>query len=281
MLPLFLNVLMDKSFLVLAFTLLVVSPNLLLSNALDSLRNATATIPVEASFLTTDKLQQCYVVTTDNDVLKFDKDGQLLFEYNNNRLGDLKWVDATDPFNILLFYPDYFTVILLDRTLNITGEYQLFDLNITDVNAVAMANDNNLWFFDENTGKLKKISRAGVVMEESVNTKLLLKKNIQPSSMVEKNNRVYINAPDFGILIFDNFGTYLKNIPLTKLESFQIMDNQLIYRAEGKLLSFHLKSFLTSEIELPLKLEPTDQLKIKKGVLFLLKPEELLIFKMN
>jgi len=247
-------------------------------DSIDSLRQPTSTILIEATRISTDKLQQCYVVTKKKELFKYDKNGQLLFQYSNSRLGDLKWVDATDPFNILLFYPDYFTVILLDRTLSITGEYQLFDLNITDVNAVAMANDNDLWFFDENTGKVKKISRAGEVMEESPNTKLLLGKNIQPTGMVATRNRVYLNAPKTGILVFDNFATYLKTIPILGLDAFQIVDDQLIYQKEEKLMAFHLKSFLTSEVALPFKLEPNDQLKIQKGVLFLLKEGELQIY---
>lgn len=248
----------------------------------DSLLQATATIHIEsATLLTSDKLQQCYVVNEDNDLLKYDKNGQLLFQYNNNQLGDLKWVDVTDPFNLLLFYPDYFTVILLDRTLSITGEYQLFNLNITDVNAVAMANDNELWFFDDNSGKVRKISRAGAVTEESLNVKLLLGKNIQALNMLATRNRVFLNAPEFGILVFDNFGTYLKDIPVKGIASFQILENQLIYQEEDKLKSFHLQSFLTSEVELSFKLEETDQLQIQKGVLFLLKGDELLIYNME
>ncbi len=248
----------------------------------DTLLQATTSIHIEsARLLTSDKLQQCYVVNENNELLKYDKSGQLLFQYNNNQLGDLKWVDVTDPFNLLLFYPDYFTVILLDRTLSITGEYQLFNLNITDVDAVAMANDNELWFFDDNSGKVRKISRAGQVTEESVNVKLLLGENVQALNMLATRNRVFLNAPDSGVLVFDNFGTYLKDIPIKDLGSFQILENQLIYQEKGKLKSFHLQSFLTSEVELPFKLEATDQLQVQKGVLFLLKGEELLIYSME
>jgi len=260
---------------------LLFSFNDLKAQGSDSLLLPSATISIEAKFLTSDKLQQCYVVTEDNELFKYDKKGQRLFHYNNNQLGELTWVDATDPFNILLFYPDYFTVILLDRTLSITGEYQLFDLNITDVNAVAMANDNELWFFDDNTGKVRKISRAGAVTEESVNVKLLLGENIQAVNMLATRNRIFLNAPEYGILVFDNFGTYLKIIPIKNLSSFQVVDDQLIFQEGGILKAFHLRSFLTSEIALPFKLEEEDRLKIQKGVLFLLKGEELLIYNME
>ncbi|MFK7807214.1 MAG: hypothetical protein AB8F74_05360 [Saprospiraceae bacterium] len=269
-----------RQLFMLSFFFLLSFASFLFANPTDTLKHElSATIPLDATFLTTDKLQQCYIVTSNNELLKYDQKGQLLFQYNNQRLGDITWVDATDPFHVLLFYQEYFTAIILDRTLNILGEYQLFDLNITDVNVVAMANDSNLWIFDETSGKLKMISQTGEIVEESQNTRLLLEKSIQPVNIVATNNRIYINAPESGILIFDNFGTYLKTLPITELADFQIIDNQLIYQKGTKLFSFHLKSLLTTEIQLPFQLEPKDQLKIQKGVLFLLKEKNLLIYK--
>ena len=269
----------DRSFFLLLMCLWV-QPNYAITFIPDSLLQPNVTISIEAIFLTSDKLQQCYVVTSSNELFKYDNNGTLLFRYNNNRLGKLQSIDVTDPFNILLFYPDYFTVVLLDRTLSITGEFQLYDLNIAEINVVGMANDNNIWLYDENAGKVKKISQGGIVLEESTNIRLSLGKNIQPVSIMEYNNRVYLNVPYMGILVFDNFGTFIKQINITNISSFQIVDNQLLYQQGNLFFSFHLKSLLTTEIQLPLLLQQNDQLRIQKGNLFLLRAKELLIYKM-
>ncbi len=247
----------------------------------DTLSPPSTIVEIEATFLTSDKLQQCYLVAPDNELRKYDADGNLLFQYTNNRLGTLEWVDATDPFNLLLYYPDYYTVVTLNRTLNPTGEYQLYDLNIGQIGAIAMASDNNLWLYDENAGTLKKIDRQGNVLVESTNIRLSLAQNIQPKNMLANDHQVYLNVPDRGILVFDNFGTFVKEIPLTGLKEFQIMDKQLLYLSENKLHGFHLQSLLTSEIQLPFPLDDDDQLAVQKGVLFLLKQNELWIYRLD
>jgi len=113
-------------------------------------------LPIEALLITSDKLQQLYVVTSKNDLIKYNSKGEELFRYSNNTLGELKHVDVTDPFNVLLYYPEFLTVLTLNRTLNPTGEFVLFDLNVLDVQSVALSNDNNIWLYDDVSFQIKK-----------------------------------------------------------------------------------------------------------------------------
>ncbi len=240
-------------------------------------------IKTDANYITSDKLQQCYVVTPKNELIKYNSEGTVLFRFNNNTLGDLKWVDVTDPFNLLLFYPEYLTVITLDRTLNKTGEYQLFDLNIVEINAIAMANDNNLWLFDQTSARITKVNRQGKVLSESGNQNLLLGSRLQPNFMMEHNNLLYVNDPKKGVLVFDNFATYMKTIPIKELQRFQILalpsGQHLIFEEEGKMHAFHLKSLLTEQVKLPCPFVSGDQLRVQKDVLFLLKSGYLYFYK--
>jgi len=72
----------------------------------------------EIVFVTSDVLQQVYIATAAGSVQKLDKKGQLLFEYNNRRLGQIGVIDANNPFNVLVYYPELATIIVLDRTLS-------------------------------------------------------------------------------------------------------------------------------------------------------------------
>jgi len=74
------------------------------------------TLEISSPVFTTDQLRNVYTVTKTNEVIKYTPSGQIQFRYNNNTLGNLAFIDATDPFNLLLFYPDFRRVILLDRT---------------------------------------------------------------------------------------------------------------------------------------------------------------------
>src|SRR5690606_16861793 len=118
--------------------------------------------------------------------------------FNNNKLGNLQHIDATDPFNVLLYYPDYFTVLTLDRTMNITSEYDLTNLNLIEVEAIGMSNDNNVWLYDEVTFKLRKVDRNGQVLLESVELNLLLQYTPHPNFILERENKVYLNNPETG-----------------------------------------------------------------------------------
>ncbi len=241
--------------------------------------NLITEIGVEAKLIATDKLQQLYIVTEKNEVIKYNPEGKELFRFSNNTLGDLTHIDATNPFSVLLYYPDYMTVYTLGRTLNQTGEFNLFDLNLTDVQAVGMANDNNLWLYDDVFYKIKKINRKGDILRQSENLQNQLDKLIEPNFIVERENLLYVNDPKLGVLVFDIYGQYVKTLDIKNLISFQIMGEQLIYQEENQLKSFHLKSLVSKIIDLPAGISNEHQVQIQKSNLFVMKKKSLLIYK--
>ena len=253
-------------------------PNPMSSGDSLPLQTPTIRLPAQGLFITSDKLQQCYLLSSNNEIIKYNKNGKALFRYTNNQMGRPTWIDATDPFHILVFYPQYLSLVVLDRTLNETVRYSLYDFAASDVSAIAMANDNKIWIYDESAAKLKKIDSSGKSITESTNIQLLLGKDVHIFNMIEANNKVYLNAPEIGILVFDRFGTYLRKLPILRLNHFQILDQQLIYQQEGKLWAYHLPSNTTSQIELPFLLEKDDLVQVQKGVTYVLKINELWIY---
>jgi len=221
----------------------------------------------KAKLLTTDKLKQFYLVDFNNEVIKFDAKGKELFRFSNNQLGDLAHLDATDPFNILLYYPDYLKVLTLDRTLNLTGEFDLQNLGLLYAQAVGMTNDNQLWVYDENVFKLRKVNRSGEVLLESNDMSLLLNEAVNPNFLLERDNWVYLNVPSKGVLVFDNFGRYAKLIPILT-ERFEIWKGHLVYQENEKLLAFHLRSLLTRELQGITTLEAGDQVRLQGDLMF-------------
>ncbi len=234
----------------------------------DHLFQPVVSIPVTAKLIATDKLQQLYVVTASNELIKYSAEGVEAFRYNDNSLGELKTIDVTDPFNLLLYYPEYLTVTTLDRTLSKTGDYLLYDLDVTDVQAVGMSNDNNVWLYDDTSFKLKKINRAGETLAESNDLSMLLNDSPAPNFITERNNWVYVNAPQSGILVFDNFGQYVKQIPIAGLQQFSIVDDRLLYLCEQSLCSFHLKSLLGTRYSLPRMVPDAGRISFQRNKLF-------------
>lgn len=237
-----------------------------------------SSIPVQARFFTTDKLQQIYVVTPDNQVVKLDPQGNELFRFTNRTLGNLGLLDATDPFNILLFYPDYFTLLFLDRTMNKTQEISLFDKDLQQIQAIGVSTDNQLWLYDSNTFKLKKLTTRGDITLESGDLSLLIGKPIQPNFILERENFVFVNDPTLGILVFDLFGQYLKTIAIKDLEQFQVLNQQLFYVELGELHIFDLNSLLDRSLPLPLPAEKLVHARIQTNQLYLLLENSLEIY---
>ena len=237
------------------------------------------TLPIEAELITSDKLAQLYVVTTKNDLIKYNSKGEELFRYTNNTLGELKHVDVTNPFNILLYYPEFLTVLTLNRTLNQTGEFSLFDLNVVDVQAVAMSNDNNIWLYDDVSFQVKKIDRKGETLGTSENLSNQFSKALQPNFILERDNWLYLNDKALGVLIFDTYGQYVKTIDVKELLDFQVLDDQLVYRKEDTLEAFHLRSLNTQLIDLPKGILKEHQISIQRERLFVKKEKEIEIYK--
>ena len=232
-----------------------------------------------AQFFTTDKLQQIYLVSPKNEIVKHNPTGQPIFYYNNNTLGRLHVVDVTNPFNILLYYPEYQTVITLDRTLNKTGEINLFDLDIINVRAIASSNDNNVWIYDDAVFKLKKIDQNGQVLLESDDLSLLLGKAPRPVQIQARENWVYVNDPETGILIFDAFAQYHKQLDFKNINAFQLIGEQLVYAQEDKYYSFNLLSLLSNPVLLPKDLKANDQVSIQKNQVYILSEGLLKVYR--
>jgi len=171
-------------------------------------------IPTNATDFTLDKLGNVYLITPENELIKYNKKGEALFRYSENRLGKLGSVDASNPMQILLYYPDFLTVKTLDRTMNPTGEVALTEFMATQNAIVCSSNDNNIWVFDMDNQQLKKINRVGKVVYESGDLRLVVNQKIMPDSITERDNELHIHVPDEGVFVFDAFGKYLRKSTL-------------------------------------------------------------------
>lgn len=238
----------------------------------------TTSLPGPFAFFTTDKLQQIYAVTPRNEVIKYSPDGQEQFRFNNNTLGKLGHIDATDPFNLLLFYPDFQIAITLDRTMSKTGEFNLQDLDIFNVQAMATSRDNDIWLYDELNFQLKKINREGIIQSKSEDLNLLLGQAPEVQSIEARDNFVYLNAPNIGLLVFDNFGNYHKTIPIKGIQAFQVLERQLIYQLQDQMYVFHLQALTETSLAIPKELSPKTQIRLQKNRLYALSEANLKVY---
>ncbi|MEL6988264.1 MAG: hypothetical protein AAGK97_10580, partial [Bacteroidota bacterium] len=65
-----------------------------------------------------DKLNQLYINTRQNELLKYGNVNNLEFRYSDYDLGDIEIIDVSNPLKILLYYADFQTIVFLDNNLS-------------------------------------------------------------------------------------------------------------------------------------------------------------------
>ena len=236
-------------------------------------------LELDAVQFTTDKLQNIYFISQKNEVVKLMPDGAEQFRFINKTIGQPTYLDATNPFNLLLFYPDYQNIITLDRTMNLAGQFNLFQLGLFGNGPIGMAGDGNLWAYDVVNFRLKKIGQNGSAILQSANLGLELGRAIQPNFLIERNQLVYLNDPASGILVFDVFGKYLKTLPIHGLDRFQVVGDELLFCKQGKMHSFHLRTLLQNPVLLPKEVSEESQLRVEKDRLYVLEKGLLKVYQ--
>ncbi len=183
---------------------------------LEASRPNLASDTIKGTFigLSVDRLGFIYGIAKNFDLVKFSPEGAELFRYSNKTLGRLEVVDASNPFSVLLFYPDQQTVVLLDRTMSERSRLSFAALGLLQVRHIALADDNFIWFFDESTAQLKKMAPDGRVVASTDDLRLLTGFEMNPSQLFMQNNRLWLNQPDQGILVFDRFGRLEALLPV-------------------------------------------------------------------
>ena len=190
-----------------------------------------------------DNLQNIYILNNQNKVVKYTESLERQYDYSNNLIGEIESIDATNPQKILCFVKDFNRILVLDNTL---AEINTIDLSTTeylDVSAVARTNDNQIWLFDPINQALVKVND---LVESQYSSNRLADLNlgmIEPVYIREKGNRVVMSDPVIGLLVFDNFGQFIKLIPEKGIEHFQIFGEYLFFTQNGESFQYHIKRF--------------------------------------
>lgn len=179
-----------------------------------------------------------YTIDLRNRLKVYDSDFNFLFEYYNNILGEISYVDVTNPKKIILFFKGFQKVLFIDDTLSEIGRYE-GEFNIL---AVGNSRDNNLWIYDGLDYRVKKISSIGRVLLESNPLESYHGISINPDYMIEYNNMVYLVEDGRGIAILDNFGNYSNYLDLPDVSSVILRDGKLIYLQKGQIMQEFLNN---------------------------------------
>ena len=248
----------------------------------DSAFRFIKTIKGNFTSFTVDNLDNIFLITSSNQLKKLRSNGDSGGIYNDvKRYGNPTLIDVSNPLKILIYYRNYSTVVVLDRFLNMRNTIDFRKQNIFSVTAIATAYDNNIWLFDEQDYKLKKIDEEGKQQLETVDIRFLLNEAISPTQLIDRDNYIYLYDAEKGFYIFDYYGAYKNKLTFTGWSNTEVNGTTLYGFKENKLEMYQLNSLSLKEYPLPAFFGNYLSIKVMNGKLYLLKKDGIDIYEVN
>ncbi len=231
---------------------------------------------------TVDNLDNIYLLTTSNQLKKLNGNGDSAGVFNDvKRYGNISSIDVTNPLKVLLYYKIFATVVVLDRFLNIRNTINFRKKNIFSVQSITTSYDNNIWLFDEQDYKLKKIDEEGRQLQETTDFRMLFDSVPSPSQLTDKENFVYLYDAEKGFYIFDYYGSYKNRLPFLNWNNVAVSAKNIYGFSNNKLFSYELNSFTLIEYQLPSFFGDYTAIKAINGKIYLLKDNGIYIYSVN
>ena len=235
-------------------------------------------ISVEAELITVDKLQNLYVFTKNNELIKYNPAGKVLFKYQSENFDQPSSIDVSNPLRPFLYYADYAKAIALDRTLSELYQYDLSDYDL-DTKLTAPALGNGIWLYTW-AGQLKKYNQQGKLEIESNNISTILSNDFDPEQLFITESNIILHQPQEGTYLFDRYGQFLKKLPIIYQNEISIVDQWLIHfdKKNHQLQFYHLGHSRASKLELPHFSQPILQVnKINQHIFIRTAPQVFIL----
>lgn len=233
-----------------------------------------------ASF-TVDNIGAIYIITPDNQLKKYNENGDSVGVYNQlTKYGKLSYVDAENPWKTILFYQNFSTIVLLDKYLNEVTALNLRKQNIFGVRAVTSSYDNNIWLFDEQDNKLKKMDDNGNILSETVDFRLLFKDVPEPGKIIDRDGFVYLYDPQKGIYIFDYYGSFKTKLLYQNWSGLEVFGKTIYGFDKKNIYKYQPPLPDVTAYPLPAALQNASSIKIANYRLYALKDGKLSVYSL-
>lgn len=237
-------------------------------------------IPGRYSSFAVDNLGNLYLLSEENQLKKLNPKGDSMGVFNDvKRFGKLYSINAINPLKTLLFYKDYRTIVVLDRLLNTVNTIDLRSTNILQVKAIAPSYDNNLWVFDEQQSKLKKIGEDGRLLTETSDLRIALGVAPIPVEIFDQNGYVYLYDPVNGMFVFDYYGSLKTRIALIDWQNLQVIGNSILGTMGNKLITYTVGTLQLKETILPQFIQQAKHIEIMPLGIYVLREDGISLYR--
>jgi len=238
----------------------------------------SAIIGADILLFTTDMSGNVYTVNSKHDITKYSPSGEKLFSNNFSMPGQAASIDARNPMLILVYYPDYLMVRMLDRTLSPLAELNLSDWDYYEVPCIAASNDNQLWIYDQGSFKVLKINMQGQVLSASPDLRQWTGLAFHAISLRERHNRLFLHDKKNGLLILDQFAQPEELFNPFEISDLQVHDGSLFLLpdrpdqtgGEKMLIKKNINTALLETFNPGVKINENTKFRIEKNHFYLL-----------
>jgi hypothetical protein len=228
-----------------------------------------------------DALGNLYILSKNDELKKIDAKGDSVAVFNAvRRYGQLYSIDVTNPLKVLLYYRDFGTVLTLDRFLSVRNTLDLRRQNIFQVKAVGLAYDNNIWVFDEQDGKLKRLAEDGKLILATNDLRLIFDTLPSPDFITDQDGLVYLYDANRGVYLFDYYGALKSRIPFTGWRDFMVAAKTIYGRKENEMLKYEPGSLDLRHIKIPTQFQSATRIRITQQKLYILNHGVLSVYSL-
>lgn len=241
-----------------------------------------ASIQGDVANFTVDNLDNVYVLTSTDQLKKYNSNGDSVAVFNNvKNFGKVSTIDVSNPLKVLLYYKDFSTIVVLDRLLAVRNTVDLRKQNIFQVNAIAQSYDNNIWLYDEDDSKLKKIDETGKVLLETPDFRLLFNQAPHIKDICDQDGFVYLYDPTQNVFVFDYYGALRNKILISGWEDFKVAGKFIYGINSDTIHRYEINTFRVDEERLPVPLKNSLKVNFTSSRLYALKKGLLEIYSLR
>jgi hypothetical protein len=206
-------------------------------------------IPFAGNSFTTDNLGNVFVIGHDNSITKYSPSGQELALANFKIYGNISQLDASNPFEIYVFYRDQQTLLILDNMLSLRAEIAMSDVSASEVSAAARSFDNGIWYYDASTIRLYKVDKSlEPQIESSPLASFLLNEEWLPHQLLDNGQQVFAVDSLNGVAVHDVFANFQTVINTTGIKEVQSKKEAIIYYKPPHLLHYNYRFLKTDTL---------------------------------
>jgi hypothetical protein len=132
--------------------------------------------------------------------------------------------------------------------------------------------------YDPFNARILKLDETGAQISEGIDMRQQLAFTPKASFLLERDRRLYLCDTAHGVLVFDQFATYITTLPYKGIAQLQAFDQQLVFARADSLHSYDMQRFDEKLMPLPDRKDGIVDVSLHQRFLAILYLKQLRLF---